>query len=111
MEPSVEVAIIIFLVLIAHYLIFYFLTRKKKNIDGKLKTSQCLHKIQKLNWKIHHKTGKHVVVTGGSSGIGLWIAIYAARMGADVTIVARNTKLLGKFYFCSTHRSIPYHFV
>lgn len=40
MEPSVEVAIIIFLVLIAHYLIFYFLTRKKKNIDGKLKTAK-----------------------------------------------------------------------
>lgn len=35
-------------------------------------------------------------MTGGSSGIGLWVAIYAARMGADVTIVARKVKLLGK---------------
>jgi NAD(P)-dependent dehydrogenase (short-subunit alcohol dehydrogenase family) len=42
-------------------------------------------------------TGKHVVVTGGSSGIGLWIAIYAARLGADVTIIARKQNLLGEF--------------
>lgn len=39
-----------------------------------------------------------MVVTGGSSGIGLWAAIYAAREGADVTIVARKTKLLGLFF-------------
>jgi NAD(P)-dependent dehydrogenase (short-subunit alcohol dehydrogenase family) len=43
--------------------------------------------------------GKHVVVTGGSSGIGLWAAIYAARKGADVTIVARKMKLLGLYFF------------
>ena len=36
-----------------------------------------------------------MVVTGGSMGIGLWAAIYAARKGADVTIVARNIKILG----------------
>lgn len=34
-EPSVEVAIIIFAVAVFHYLIFYFLTRKRKNIKGK----------------------------------------------------------------------------
>lgn len=33
---------------------------------------------------------RHVVVTGGSSGIGLWIAIHCAKLGAHVTIVARN---------------------
>ena len=34
--------------------------------------------------------GKHVVVTGGSSGIGLEIARQAAEAGASVTLVARN---------------------
>lgn len=33
---------------------------------------------------------KHVVVTGGSSGIGKAIAILAAKQGANVTILARN---------------------
>lgn len=33
---------------------------------------------------------KHVVVTGGSSGIGRSIAIEAAARGANVTIIARN---------------------
>lgn len=40
--------------------------------------------------------GKHVLVTGGSSGIGLWSAIECAKQGANVTIVARNQKLLDK---------------
>ncbi|CAD1477804.1 unnamed protein product [Heterotrigona itama] len=35
--------------------------------------------------------GKHVVVTGGSSGIGKCVAILAAKHGANVTIIARNT--------------------
>lgn len=38
--------------------------------------------------------GRHVVVTGGSSGIGLWAAVYAARLGAHVTIIARNVEAL-----------------
>lgn len=38
----------------------------------------------------------HVVVTGGSSGIGLRIAINAAKLGADVTIIARNKVALEK---------------
>lgn len=33
---------------------------------------------------------RHVVVTGGSSGIGLWVAIHCAKLGAHVTIIARN---------------------
>jgi 3-dehydrosphinganine reductase len=40
-------------------------------------------------------TGKHVCITGGSQGIGLWVAINAAKKGADITIIARNTKILG----------------
>lgn len=35
-------------------------------------------------------------MTGGSSGIGFWVAVNAARKGADVTIIARNVKTLGK---------------
>lgn len=38
--------------------------------------------------------GKHVVVTGGSSGIGKACAIFAAQRGAHVTIIARNIEKL-----------------
>lgn len=38
--------------------------------------------------------GQHVVVTGGSSGIGLWAAVYCAQLGAHVTIIARNVDAL-----------------
>ena len=38
--------------------------------------------------------GRHVLITGGSSGIGLSMASAAAEMGADVTIVSRNEEKL-----------------
>lgn len=38
--------------------------------------------------------GKHVIVTGGSSGIGKSLAMNAAKRGAHVTIVARDRKKL-----------------
>ncbi|WAR12177.1 KDSR-like protein [Mya arenaria] len=38
--------------------------------------------------------GRHVVITGGSSGIGKSMAIQAAQMGASVTIMARNKEKL-----------------
>lgn len=38
--------------------------------------------------------GKHVVITGGSSGIGKAAAIECAKEGANVTIVARNLNIL-----------------
>jgi len=38
--------------------------------------------------------GRHVVVTGGSSGIGLEVAIQCARLGAHVTIIARDEQRL-----------------
>lgn len=39
-------------------------------------------------------TGKHVVVTGGSSGIGLATAELFAAKGADVTLIARDVERL-----------------
>jgi hypothetical protein len=33
--------------------------------------------------------GKHVLITGGSSGIGLSVASEVARRGANVSIIAR----------------------
>lgn len=37
---------------------------------------------------------KHVVVTGGSSGIGFWIAVNCVKLGAHVTVLARNVQKL-----------------
>ncbi|XP_017776150.1 PREDICTED: 3-ketodihydrosphingosine reductase [Nicrophorus vespilloides] len=39
-------------------------------------------------------TGKHVCITGGSSGIGKAIGMQAAQKGAHVTIIARNQERL-----------------
>ena len=41
-------------------------------------------------------TGKHILVTGGSSGIGRQTAIQASRLGAKVTLIARNQEKLQK---------------
>lgn len=41
-------------------------------------------------------TDRHVVITGGSSGIGLALAEHCVKLGAHVTIIARNVKNLGK---------------
>jgi 3-dehydrosphinganine reductase len=41
-------------------------------------------------------SGKHVLITGGSSGIGLAAAKLMARDGANVSIAARNLEGLGK---------------
>lgn len=40
--------------------------------------------------------GKHVVVTGGSSGIGLMLSIECAKKGASVSVIARNVNMLEK---------------
>lgn len=42
----------------------------------------------------HTYHDKVVIITGASSGIGLDIAMYYARAGASVTIVARNAQRL-----------------
>lgn len=74
MEHQTEIILTILGIAFVHFLVFYLVTRKSRtNIRG-----------------------KHVVVTGGSSGIGLWAAMECVRLGANVTIVARNVKLLEK---------------
>ncbi|GLG95616.1 Dehydrogenase/reductase SDR family protein 7-like [Gryllus bimaculatus] len=53
------------------YVVYKYLTRSKRSLDK-----------------------KHVVITGGSSGIGKAVAIEVARMGANVTLIARNEEKL-----------------
>lgn len=70
-----EYTIYIAVTILLHIGVLYFVTRKKRD-----KYPLC---------------GRHVVITGGSSGIGLWAAVYCAQLGAHVTIIARNVKALG----------------
>ena len=72
-DHRLEIALVISAIILIHGTIWYLLSSKPKKING-----------------------KHVVVTGGSSGIGLWAAIECAKRGAHVTIIARNTQLLEK---------------
>ena len=51
-------------------------------------------------------SGKHVVITGGSSGIGLAVACEAARRGASVSIIARSQERLDQ-----AKKEIARHFV
>lgn len=74
MDHQTEIILTVLGIALVHGLVFYLVSRKPKaNIRG-----------------------RHVVVTGGSSGIGLWAAVECVRLGANVTIVARNVKLLEK---------------
>lgn len=52
--------------------------------------------IKQFFWNPRLKSvkNKHVVVTGGSSGIGKCVAIIAAKHGANVTIIARDVQRL-----------------
>ncbi|XP_015604701.1 3-ketodihydrosphingosine reductase [Cephus cinctus] len=52
--------------------------------------------IKQLFWRGRLKSiaNKHVVVTGGSSGIGKCVALLAAKQGAHVTIIARDVQKL-----------------
>ncbi|ETN58584.1 short-chain dehydrogenase [Anopheles darlingi] len=73
MNHTTEIILTLAGIALVHGLIFFFLTRKSRLIKG-----------------------KHVVVTGGSSGIGLWAAVECVRLGAHVTVIARNVPLLEK---------------
>lgn len=44
--------------------------------------------------KFYDLKGKHVVITGGSKGIGKALALRVAGQGADVTLMARNKEAL-----------------
>ncbi|XP_076179188.1 3-ketodihydrosphingosine reductase [Ptiloglossa arizonensis] len=68
--------LIIVLIIIALLIIIFFV--KRHFWRGRLKSVN----------------NKHVVVTGGSSGIGKCVAITAARCGAHVTIIARDVQKL-----------------
>lgn len=43
-------------------------------------------------------SGKHIMVTGASSGIGKGIAVFLSKMGADIVMVARNEERLKETY-------------
>lgn len=67
-----EIILYVGLAVLAHILVFVFVTRKRaKSI-----------------------VDKHVVITGGSRGIGLCLAVECALKGANVTVIARDEKML-----------------
>ncbi|KAH8420767.1 hypothetical protein KR222_004310 [Zaprionus bogoriensis] len=73
MELSWEIVVCLSIAILAHILVYIFVMGK------------------------HAKSivGRHVVVTGGSKGIGLCLAVECALKGADVTVIARDEKVLG----------------
>lgn len=82
MGVILETTIAIILLVAAHIGIYTWIRKKpKKSIEN-----------------------RHVIITGGSSGIGLWIAIYCAKLGAHVTIIARNVANLE-----TAHKQISDH--
>jgi len=74
MELTGEIVFCLGIAILIHILIFIFVMSKRaKSI-----------------------LGRHVVITGGSKGIGLCLAVECARKGANVTIIARDEKVLGE---------------
>ncbi|ALC47990.1 CG10425 [Drosophila busckii] len=72
MELNFEVALWVFAAILVHYFVYLFVMSKRaKSIIG-----------------------RHVVITGGSKGIGLCLAVECAMKGADVTVIARDEKML-----------------
>lgn len=68
----IETLVLIIFLVIAHAAIYYWTSKKP----------------------IKSIRDRHVVITGGSSGIGYWLAVHCVKLGAHVTIVARNVKNL-----------------
>ncbi|XP_064551069.1 3-ketodihydrosphingosine reductase [Drosophila montana] len=72
MELTWEVVFCLAIAILTHILIFIFVMGKRpKSI-----------------------VGRHVVITGGSKGIGLCLAVECAMKGANVTVIARDEKML-----------------
>lgn len=86
MNLSLEILVYIAVAIAAHVVVFIFVTKKKpKSIFG-----------------------RHVVVTGGSKGIGLYIAVECATKGANVTVIARDeTMLRGAIVLLEVFRQSP----
>lgn len=72
MSFLIETALIVISLIIAHIAIYVWLSKKP----------------------LRSITGRHVLITGGSSGIGYWIAVNCVKLGANVTIIARNVNKL-----------------
>ncbi|KAH8267621.1 hypothetical protein KR018_006994 [Drosophila ironensis] len=72
MELTWEVVACIALAVLVHWLVYVFVMGKRPR----------------------SLVGRHVVVTGGSKGIGLCLAVESARKGAHVTVIARDEKML-----------------
>ncbi|XP_055544610.1 3-ketodihydrosphingosine reductase [Wyeomyia smithii] len=89
MEHQMEIIFTILGIALVHGLIFYLVCRKYVFGNSKHRYSSDVRQRSKI-------FDKHVLVTGGSSGIGLWAAIECVRLGAHVTIVARNVQQLEK---------------
>lgn len=71
-----ETSILIGFLVIAHIAIYFWTSRKPLKVIRE----------------------RHVVITGGSSGIGYWLAVHCVKLGAHVTIIARNVENLEKAF-------------
>lgn len=54
--------------------------------------------MEKKNFLMIDLTNKHILITGGSSGIGKEIAILASKLGALITLIGRNNYNLTDTY-------------
>lgn len=86
MELSFEIWLWISLAVLAHIGVYAFVMRKRPKM----------------------LVGRHVVITGGSRGIGLCLAVECAMKGANVTVIARDQKLLsGAVALMEVIRQVP----
>jgi len=74
MELSWEIVLCVGIAVLVHVLIYLFVMGKRPRSI----------------------VGRHVVVTGGSKGIGLCLAVECAMKGANVTVIARDEKMLSE---------------
>ncbi|XP_011185584.1 3-ketodihydrosphingosine reductase [Zeugodacus cucurbitae] len=86
MQFSLEIWFWISLAVLAHIGVYVFVMRKRPKM----------------------LVGRHVVITGGSRGIGLCLAVECAMKGANVTVIARDEKLLsGAVALMEVIRQVP----